>query len=111
MQDIYVVLSSAERDESWNHTKHLEDVQDITCKLKCQFCPHFAMDDEQAKLRMKEATNDLASLISFLNLGSEQMLIDLCAIGIRGNCWCRVHHGCVGGFGMGKEIHLSLNLY
>ena len=44
------------------------------------------MDDEQAKLRMKEATNDLASLISFLNLGSEQMLIDLCAIGIRGNC-------------------------
>ena len=33
------------------------------------------MDDEREKSRMKESANDLASLISFLNLGIEEMLI------------------------------------
>ncbi len=36
----------------------------------------FAMDDKREKLRMKEATNELASLISSLNLGSEEMPIE-----------------------------------
>ena len=35
----------------------------------------FAMDDEHEKLRVKEATNELASLNSSLSLGSEEMLI------------------------------------
>ena len=34
------------------------------------------MDDECQKLRMKEATNEMASLISSLNLRSEEMLIE-----------------------------------
>ena len=36
----------------------------------------FAMDDECEKSRMKEATNELASLISSLNLESEEMLFE-----------------------------------
>jgi hypothetical protein len=47
-----VVLSSVERDVYPNNTKQVEDVQD------------FAMDDEYEKLRMKEATNELAIFIS-----------------------------------------------
>ena len=34
------------------------------------------MDHECEKLRMKEATNELASLITSLNLGSEEMPIE-----------------------------------
>jgi hypothetical protein len=34
------------------------------------------MDDEHEKSRMKEATNELANLISSLNIGSEEMLIE-----------------------------------
>ena len=37
---------------------------------------NFAIDDERKKLRMKEATFELASLISSLNLGSEEMTIE-----------------------------------
>ena len=45
------------------------------------------MDDECEKLRMKEATNELASPIYSSNIGSEEMPIErLCAIGRRGNC-------------------------
>ena len=55
-----------ERDELPNHTTHLEDVQDFICKLECR----------GEKLRMKEATNKLASLVSSLNLGSEEMPIE-----------------------------------
>ena len=36
----------------------------------------FAMDDDYGKSRMKEAANELASLISSLNLGSEEMPIE-----------------------------------
>ena len=54
-----------------NHMKQLEDVQDFPCILECRFC----MDDENEKLRMKEATNKLASLISSLDLGSVQMRV------------------------------------
>ena len=36
----------------------------------------FAKDDESETSRMKEATNDLTNLISSLNLGSEEMLIE-----------------------------------
>jgi hypothetical protein len=39
----------------------------------------FAMDDEREKLRMKEATNELANLIYFLlkvNLESEELPIE-----------------------------------
>lgn len=34
------------------------------------------MDDEHEKERMKETTNKLANLISSLNIGSEEMLIE-----------------------------------
>jgi hypothetical protein len=34
------------------------------------------MDGEHEKTRIKEAANELASLISFLNLGSEEMPIE-----------------------------------
>ena len=34
---------------------------------------NFAMDHECEKLRMKKATNELASLVSSLNLGSEEV--------------------------------------
>ena len=37
---------------------------------------NFDMNDEREKLRMKEAANELASLISSLKLGSEEMLIE-----------------------------------
>ena len=36
---------------------------------------NFAMDDECEMLRMKEPTNELASLICSLNVGSEEMSI------------------------------------
>jgi hypothetical protein len=36
----------------------------------------FSMDDEHEKLRIKETTNEMASLISSLNLGSEETLIE-----------------------------------
>ena len=44
--------------------------------LLADWSANFAMDDEREKLRMKEATNELASLISSLNLGSEEMPIE-----------------------------------
>ena len=51
------------------------------------------MDGEREKSRMKEATNESASLISSLNLGSVELLIEkICAIGKRGNRKCRVFH-------------------
>jgi hypothetical protein len=44
--------------------------------LFADWSANFAMDDECKKLRMKEATNELASLVSSLNLGSEEMPIE-----------------------------------
>ena len=38
--------------------------------------PIFAIHDEHEKLRMNEVANELASLISSLNLGSEEMAIE-----------------------------------
>ena len=47
------------------------------------------MDGEREKSRMKEAANESASLISSLNLGSVELLIEkICAIGKRGNRKC-----------------------
>ena len=37
---------------------------------------NFAMDDEREKLRLKKVENELASLISSLNLGSEEMPVE-----------------------------------
>lgn len=51
--------------------KQLEDVQDFTCN----WIVEFAMDDEHVRSRMKESASELASLISSLNLGSEEMCI------------------------------------
>jgi hypothetical protein len=68
MISYYVVFSSVKKHESSNHTKHLEDVQDFTYKVECQFC-----HGEHEKSRMKEATNEWASFISSLNLGNEEM--------------------------------------
>jgi hypothetical protein len=36
------------------------------------------MDDEHEDARIKERTNEMASLISFLNFGSEKMHVDEC---------------------------------
>ena len=78
-----MLLSSVERDQSPNHTKQLEDVQDFTADYNVVF----AMDHELEKLRMKEAEIELTSLISFLSLGSEEILIEkICTIWRRGNC-------------------------
>ena len=44
----------------------------LLCKLECQF----AMDHGREKSRIKEATSELANLISSLNLGNEEMAID-----------------------------------
>jgi hypothetical protein len=44
------------------------------------------MDDELEEARIKETTNEMASLISFLNLGSEEMHVSMCGTGKRGNC-------------------------
>ena len=52
-----------------------------------------AMDDECDKLRMWEATNDLASLISFFNFESDEMPIEEYVLaGTGGNCWYKVQH-------------------
>ena len=37
---------------------------------------NFGMDDEREKSRMKETSNQMATLISSLNLGSEEMHIE-----------------------------------
>ena len=74
-QAIVGILSSLERDDSPNHMKQLEDVQDLTCKLECWF-RHGWKILPCKKLRMKEATNELASLISSLNLGSKELPIE-----------------------------------
>jgi len=52
--------------------KHLEDVQD----LLANWSAGFAMDEEHEKSRMKDVANELANLISSLNLRSEEMLIE-----------------------------------
>jgi hypothetical protein len=41
--------------------------------LHADWSVDFAMDGEREKLRMKESTNDLVSLISSLNLGSGEL--------------------------------------
>ena len=65
---LYVVLSSVERNESPNHTKQLED-----SKIYLQI--GMSIYNQCENLRMKEATNELASFILSLNLGSEEMLL------------------------------------
>ena len=61
------MLSSVKRDEFPNHTKQLENAQYLTYIWSA----NFAMNDEHENLRMKEATNEPASLISSLNLESQ----------------------------------------
>jgi hypothetical protein len=52
--------------------------------LTIYWSANFAIYDGLAKTRMKEATNELASLNYSLNIGSEEMPIKkTCAIGIR----------------------------
>ena len=62
--------------------------------LFADWSANFAMDDECKKLRMKEATNELAILVFSLNLGSEEMPIEeyVQLVGEE-NCVCKVHHG------------------
>ena len=67
-----MVLSSVESDVSPNYMKQLKDVQDLLANWNTIF----SMDDEREKLRMKEAANDLASIVSSLNLGSEETTIE-----------------------------------
>ena len=54
----------------------------------------FSMDGEREKLRMNEATNKLASFISSLNLGSEEVPIDEYVQLVREKfCWCKIQCG------------------
>ena len=71
----------------------------------------FGMDHEHEKLRMKEATNELTSLISTLNLGSEEMLIEK-YVQLVGEEIVDGEHSMVELVGLvwGREIHLGLNL-
>ena len=46
----------------------------------------FVIDDEHEKLRMNKTTNELANLVSSLNLRSGVTLIVQLAIVTRGNC-------------------------
>ena len=46
--------------------------------LLADWSTSFDMDDEFEKSRMKEVANELASLISSLNLGNEGMPIEEC---------------------------------
>ena len=62
-----MVLSSLERDESPNHMENLEEGN---------WSANFAMDDEHENERMEKAVNELATLISSLNLESEIMPIE-----------------------------------
>ena len=61
---------------------------------------NFSIDGEHEKSRMKEVANELASLVSYLNLGSEEMPFEenVRLVG-ENNCQCKVQHGSVGGFG------------
>ena len=59
-----------ERDESTNHMKQLKDVQDFTCRLECWFCHGrwmWGWKNERSRKR---------SLVSSLNLGSEEMPVE-----------------------------------
>ena len=40
--------------------------------LLAYWSANFAMDDEREKLRTKEVTNEIANIISSLNIGSEE---------------------------------------
>ena len=42
--------------------------------LPIDWSANFAMNDKREKSRMKEATNELASLISSRNIGSEEIM-------------------------------------
>ena len=44
--------------------------------LHANWSANSVMDDEHEKSRMKDVKNKLASLISSLNLGSEEMLVE-----------------------------------
>ena len=101
------MLSSVERDDFPNHTKQLEDVQDFTCRWSVDF----AMDHERENMRMKEATNELTSHISSLNLGREEMPIEEYVqlareeiVDVEYNMAELVD------FAWGREIHLGLSL-
>jgi hypothetical protein len=69
-----VVLSSVERDEFPKSYGKLANWR-MSKIFLAYWSADFAMDDEHDKLRVKEATNKLASLISSLDLGSLQMPI------------------------------------
>ena len=69
------------------------------------------MDDECEKLGMKEATNELASLISSLNFKSEEMPIEE-YVQLAGEGIVDVEYNMVGlvDLAWGREIHLGLHL-
>ena len=66
------MLLNVERDESQNPMKQME----MSKVLLVGWSANFAMDDECEKSRMKEVANELASPLSSLNLGNEEMPIE-----------------------------------
>ena len=52
-----------------------QNIQRMSKILVVDWSVKFAMDDDRDKSRMKEAANELASVISSLNCGSEEMHI------------------------------------
>ena len=60
------------------------------------------MDVENENERIKEVTNELASLIFSLNLAiTWKPIEEYVQLEREKKCWCKVQHGRVGVFGMG----------
>ena len=70
------------------------------------------MDDERDKSRMKEATNELASLVSSLNLGSEEMPIEEYVKLAREEIVDAMYHTAkLVNLTRGREIYLGLEIF
>ena len=72
----------------------------FTCIMECQFC-HGSWKWEIKNERSNKWIDESHFLLESWKWSDAYRRI--CAIGREGNCWCRVQHGWVGGFGMGYE--------
>ena len=92
-----MVISSVERDEPPNHMKQLEDVQNFTWNLQCQYCHEWWLWEIE-----NESNNNWIGKSHFLfESWSKEIPFEECSQFVGGNCWCIVQYGQVGGFGMG----------
>ena len=79
--------------------------------LLADWSADFVMDDECEKSRMKEVENELANLISYLNIGSEEMPIEEYVQWARKEIVDAKHNMVeLVDLAWGREIHLALDL-